>query len=143
MYNLLSAPHTCTVAAPGVSGPRPLHEALTSFMANVGVKILSWHLKQPPPVREGIYMGTYNRSITVLGKGDSESPRSLGDAATENKPVAKEGGGGVHVAKEGPHPLQDDCNLATGSSRRHALDEASSRNAPVTACLVTLTEPHL
>jgi hypothetical protein len=72
LANLMEAADTGNLNAALVTGPRALHEALIDFQKDAGVKVQSQRTGVKP-VKRGTFVGTHNRSITVVGVGENEN----------------------------------------------------------------------
>jgi hypothetical protein len=93
LQNLLEAEDTLKIGAHVKSGPHALHAAFVAFRrdANVLVDPLGTGFK---PVWSGKFMGTNNRTITVVGKGENENEyvkRMAVDAFTKTRDYRRMG----------------------------------------------------
>jgi mannosyltransferase OCH1-like enzyme len=72
LLNLLEAPDTHQIGAPFQTGPHALHAAFRQFRHDVGVGV---DPAKPgfQPVSSGIYTGTNDRSITVVGVAEDQN----------------------------------------------------------------------
>ena len=72
LVNLLQAADTGKQNAALVTGPHALHQAYISFRGDVGVRVDPRRTGYKP-VWKGKFLGTQNRSVTVVGIGENEN----------------------------------------------------------------------
>jgi Glycosyltransferase sugar-binding region containing DXD motif len=72
LAHLMEAADTGNLDAAKVTGPHALHDALIDFRKDAGVQVQSQRTGVKP-VKSGTYVGTHNRSITVVGVGENEN----------------------------------------------------------------------
>jgi hypothetical protein len=68
LANLLQMQDTGRVPVAQATGPHSLHSAFMSFRKDVGVMVESSLSKATSIINAGTFVGTHNRSITVIGE---------------------------------------------------------------------------
>jgi hypothetical protein len=107
MANLLKAPDTGTIPAAAFTGPHALHAAYMSFRKDAGEFVEAWGAGKMP-VRAGHYLGSYNRSVTVLGVASNQNEYINRDVLGNAKKR--------EYRKMGMRHFQEDKKHATGKS---------------------------
>lgn len=72
LAKLLQAPDTGRINAAFVTGPHALHEAFRYFRRDAGIHV-DPATGNNKPVRAGHFLGTQNRSVTVVGKAEEQN----------------------------------------------------------------------
>jgi hypothetical protein len=72
LINLLQAPDTGRIAAAMVTGPHALHRAYVRFRNDAGA-LVDPAGRGYKPVHSGHFVGTYNRSVTVVGVAENQN----------------------------------------------------------------------
>lgn len=114
LWNLLAAPDTGSISAAMYTGPHALHAAYIQFRKDAGAMV-DTATKGNKPVWSGHFVGTFNRSVTVLG-----------EASNQNKYVNRDVLGGKkkrQYEKMGMRHFQDDKKFASGMSCTRAILE--------------------
>jgi hypothetical protein len=125
ILNLLRSDDTGKTSAALATGPHALHQAFMSFVADGPIgggrrRRIDPALPGNRPVRAGTYLGTGNRSVTVLGT--AEDHREIVD-----RDVLR-GTKRAEYARMAMRHFQDDKKRPTGRSCLSLLLELASRN---------------
>jgi mannosyltransferase OCH1-like enzyme len=70
LHSLFSSTDTGSVNAAVTTGPHALHRGFVQFREDVGVHVPRARAR---PVKQGHFVGTNNRTVTVVGRGDVHS----------------------------------------------------------------------
>lgn len=106
LANLWMAPDTGSINAAFITGPHSLHAAFVFFRKDVGVAI---EPAKPgfKPVRSGHFLGTWNRSVTVIGVGENQNEYVDRDVIRLKR---------REYSRLGMRHFQDDVKRASGES---------------------------
>jgi hypothetical protein len=108
LVNLLQAPDTGRIAAAMVTGPHALHRAYVRFRNDAGA-LVDPAGKGHKPVLAGHFVGTYNRSVTVVGVAEDQNEYVNRDVLGMHKKKAS-------YQKMGMRHFNEDKSHATGKS---------------------------
>jgi mannosyltransferase OCH1-like enzyme len=116
LWNLWSAPDTGSALASKTTGPAALHQAFMSFRNDVGAHV-DPAIAGYKPVQAGNYMGTHNRSITVIGVAENQNEFVQRDVIGQQKRA--------NYFHMGMRHFSDDKNYPSGRSCKSSILESS------------------
>jgi hypothetical protein len=108
LVSLLQAPDTGRIAAAMVTGPHALHRAYVRFRNDAGA-LVDPAGRGYKPVHAGHFVGTYNRSVTVVGVAEHQNEYINRDVLGMHKKKAS-------YQKMGMRHFIEDKSHATGKS---------------------------
>jgi hypothetical protein len=87
LAELLDAQDVGYILAPFVTGPQALHRGFQLFMKDAGVEVRSGIGTKP--AKAGLWVGSNNRTITVVGKGEDENEYVIREAIRRERKMAE------------------------------------------------------
>eukprot|EP00548_Thalassiothrix_antarctica_P020045 CAMPEP_0194183124 /NCGR_PEP_ID=MMETSP0154-20130528/29749_1 /TAXON_ID=1049557 /ORGANISM="Thalassiothrix antarctica, Strain L6-D1" /LENGTH=120 /DNA_ID=CAMNT_0038899879 /DNA_START=807 /DNA_END=1166 /DNA_ORIENTATION=+ len=111
LSQLLDIPDTGEVSAPHITGPHALNRGFQYFMKDAGVKVEDGGVGKKP-AKAGLWIGTYNRSITVKGVGEYENEYVYREHIRRKQKLKEYEAMGMKHFKMDTHATQKTCMRA-------------------------------